>query len=281
MRDVVVIESIEDARIAAYRNLRKRGGEGERGTFVAENLKVLRRLLQSDVEICSFFALERYYAEFHEALDAKGVPEMARFIADKSLMNEIVGFALHEGAMALARTPEILRVETAATVLPLPAVCLSGVADAENVGAIVRNAAAFGVQSVIVDGASASPYLRRAVRVSLGGVFALRVYGSDDLERDIGLIRRARPERRVFALETSPEAAPLHTARLNDGETYCLVVGSEARGIPDSHRAACEKTLVISMPDANAAAVNSLNVAAASAVALHHFALARSVFERR
>ncbi len=184
-------------------------------------------------------------------------------------MNEIVGFAMHEGVMALAEAPPVPHLFDSLRTLAFPAVCLCGVIDAENVGAIVRNCAAFGVRSLIVDAATCSPYLRRAVRVSLGGIFALKVYRTAHLPEALKELRQTRPGARSVALETSAEALPLHTISLQ--QDTVLIFGSEAQGIPNEVLRAVDVIATIPMPTLAAFdAVNSLNVAASTAIALYH-----------
>jgi tRNA G18 (ribose-2'-O)-methylase SpoU len=185
-------------------------------------------------------------------------------------MGAIVGYAMHEGVMALAVVPEMPYLSEYVRTIALPAVCLCGVADAENVGAIVRNCAAFGVRSLIVDSATCSPYLRRAVRVSLGGIFALAVYRTANLPAALEEMKHYRPLSHSVALETSPKAHSLATFPLSEESVF--IFGSEAHGIPQEVLSVCDAVVQIPMmPIADTDAVNSLNVAASTAIALYHW----------
>jgi tRNA G18 (ribose-2'-O)-methylase SpoU len=268
---MTVITSLDDPRIAPYRSLRDISTRNAvEKLFVVENSKVIRRLLTSDCEIRSFFATKHYYEEFAPLLDARSLTPAERLIADDALMNTIVGYNLHEGVMALAVVPDMPYFSEHFRTIELPAVCLCGVADAENVGAIVRNCAAFGVRSLIIDSATCSPYLRRAVRVSLGGIFALRVYRTTDLVSALEEMKHSRPLSRSIALETSIQAHSLATFPFSDESV--LIFGSEASGLPSNLLSVCDAVVEIPMtPLAAYDAVNSLNVAASTAIALYHW----------
>ncbi|MCU0427864.1 MAG: RNA methyltransferase [Candidatus Kapabacteria bacterium] len=267
---MIPIVSIDDPRIAPFRSLRDISQRNAATTlFVVENSKIIRRLLKSSCEVRTFFATAAYYEEFTPLLDAKGVSPHERLFAEESLMNEIVGFAMHEGVMALAEAPPVPHLFDSLRTLAFPAVCLCGVIDAENVGAIVRNCAAFGVRSLIVDAATCSPYLRRAVRVSLGGIFGLQVYRTANLPEALEELRHTRPQVRSIALETSVDALPLHTFPRQQETMF--IFGSEAKGIPSEVLRAVDAVATIPMPTLAAFdAVNSLNVAASTAIALYH-----------
>jgi tRNA G18 (ribose-2'-O)-methylase SpoU len=245
---------------------------------IAEGAKVVKRLLQSGVQMKSFFATERYYQQFAAEIAAKQArAELSAehcFIAEKSLMSSIVGYKLHEGIMALAEEPTVQNLYDAARTITLPAVFLHGVVDSENVGAIVRNCVAFGIRSLITDKATSSPYLRRAVRVSLGSIFGMQVYTSYNPHEDLQELKETRGVQ-VVAAETHPHAIPLHDCTFP--QEYILCFGSEGYGISEDIVQGADVLVEIRMkPDATATfAVNSLNVAASSAIILHHAQMQR------
>lgn len=268
---MIAITSLDDPRIAPYRSLREISSRHvEEKLFVVENSKVIRRLLTSKCEVRSFFATRHYHEEFAALLDAKGLAWEQRLTADDTVMSAIVGYALHEGVMALAVVPHIPYFSEHLRTLELPAVCLCGVADAENVGSIVRNCAAFGVRSLVVDSATCSPYLRRAVRVSLGGIFALTVYRTSNLASALEEMRHSRPSVQHIALETSVQARSLHTVFFSQESIF--IFGSEAHGLSADILSACDLVVEIPMtPLTGYDAANSLNVAASTAIALYHW----------
>ena len=269
---MTIITSLDDPRIAPYRSLRELSRRtGSDRLFIVENSKVIRRLLKSDCAVRSFFATPHYYEELATLLAAKQLAPEQCFVADEALMSRIVGYALHEGVMALALAPEMPYLLPNLRTIELPAVCLCGLADAENVGAIVRNCAAFGVRSLVVDNATCSPYLRRAVRVSLGGIFALSVYRTENLAETLTEIKHLRPSMRTIALETRLDAHGLDSYPIP--QESMLLFGSEGAGIAAEVLAACDAVVQIPMQPLPAFdAVNSLNVAASTAVVLYHLA---------
>jgi tRNA G18 (ribose-2'-O)-methylase SpoU len=269
--DMITITSPADSRIQPYTSMTNATQLYER-IVVVEGAKVVKRILQSSLRLVSFFATARYYEQFASELhDKQQRNELAAehcYIADKTLMSEIVGYELHEGVMALAKEPIIRNFYDEIRTIALPAVCLSGVVDAENVGAIVRNCAAFGVQSLIIDGTTSSPYLRRAVRVSLGGIFGMRVFHSyhlaDELY-DLKQIRRAR----VVAADLSPSALSL--ASYTFPQNFVLLFGSEGSGLSHESLSAADDLVQIPIYPSSESpfAVHSLDVAAASAIMLY------------
>lgn len=268
------ITSTNDKRIEPYKLMTQAALLFERErVVVAEGAKVVRRILQSDLQIVSLFASERYYEQFSQELQAKLqrgelLPAQC-YTADKTLMSEIVGYKLHEGVMALAQAPEQHNLYDTTRTIALPAVFLSGVVDSENVGAIVRNCVAFGIRSLIVDEETSSPYLRRAVRVSLGGIFGMTVYSSFDLRSDIHELKETRGVR-IIAAETGSDAITLTSYHFP--EEYILFFGSEGYGLRSEVLSVVDDIIQIPiLANANTAfAVNSLNVAAATAVMLYH-----------
>src|SRR5207248_4697265 len=113
------------------------------------------------------------------------------YLAEKSILEKLVGFSMFQGVLAVAQIPA---AHTLATVLeqsahPYLFAAVEGLSNAENVGAIVRNCAAFGVQALFVDRTSSSPFLRRAVRSSMGAIFRLPVVEGVDLAQTLYALR--------------------------------------------------------------------------------------------
>lgn len=184
------------------------------------------------------------------------------YIADQKLLEAIVGFRLHQGVMAVARVPDdgmiadCLRDQTRGLV-----VALDGITSAENVGVIVRNCSAFGVDAVITGNTSASAYLRRAVRNSMGTVFKMRTYHASSLPETL-------IELKTFYGFTICAAHPAGNIALSDAQfakKTVVVFGSEGEGTSDEVLNLADE--LISIPMRNG--TDSINVAAASAVFLY------------
>ena len=173
-------------------------------------------------------------------------------------MNEIVGFKLHAGILALAKEPD----EAGFADFGNNIVVLNALADPENVGAIVRNAAAFRINSIIYDNKSCSPYLRRAVRVSLGNIFNCRHRRSDDLKNDL-LYLRSEFGYLLIAAEITNTSVSLDSFKFP--AKYAVIFGSEGYGVSPEILKICDYIVHIPIN----LQCDSINVAASSAVFFH------------
>lgn len=226
---------------------------------MAEGEKVVRRLLSSSLRIRSLLLSPEWLERMTPLFAAGAAPEAEIFVTTRSLLREIVGFRFHQGIMALAEVPP----EPTTDALPSPhlLVALDGLHHAENVGVVVRNAAALGADGVIVSETSASPFLRRAVRNSMGAVFRLPVFHPDSLGRMLAELFE-RHATRLIAADASG-STPLAEADVVGN--LCVVVGNEQRGIAPEILERCTERVRIPMDRET----DSLNVASALAVMLY------------
>jgi tRNA G18 (ribose-2'-O)-methylase SpoU len=238
--------------------------------FIAEGEKVAVRLFESGLEVVSVL-LTPSWLEAHRSQIEILQPAPEVFVAEKELVETIVGFPLHQGIMALGRVPKPTTTESllSSAARPWLFVALDGLANAENVGVLVRNAVAFGATAIAAGETSSSPYLRRAVRNSMGNVFRIPVLHPasltawlEDLRDDHGV--------RIIAADADASATSLHTCDLRGD--VCLVFGSEGMGLRPEVLGRCHERAFIPMQEG----VDSLNVASASAVALYEAARQRS-----
>lgn len=182
-------------------------------------------------------------------------------VAPQELFDRVAGYPVHRGAMALAVRPA--EREAASVVAGAGAVLVvEGVNDFENLGALFRNAAAFGVGAVLLDPTTADPLYRRCVRVSLGHV--MRVPFARVGDWPSGLSELSRAGFSLVALTPASERSVDEVARARP-ERVAVVVGAEGPGLSPDALAACDIRARIPM----ATGVDSLNVATAAAVALH------------
>lgn len=257
----VRIDSADDPRIAGYRAIRERDLVGREHRFVAEGKVVLNVL----------FAARRFAAESALVLDrrldgmketlALAPAEMPVYAASQAVMDEIAGFHIHRGVLALGRRRGDEDVDALLSGLPGDAlvVALCGISNHDNVGAIFRNAAAFEVDAVLLDATCCDPLYRKAIRVSVGA--ALKVPFAT-LPDETAL--SAALERHGFAqLALSPAGTDDIVDIRRDGRT-ALWLGAEGHGLPAATMARM-RTVRIAMSDA----FDSLNVATAGAIALH------------
>ncbi|MEM8875115.1 MAG: RNA methyltransferase [Planctomycetota bacterium] len=223
-------------------------GLRQRGYFVAEGDTVVRRLLQSDFDVRAVLAKPKKVEALSDVLRGEV------FEASQANMRVITGYDFHRGALAVGR----------ATLQPVPAtlggwvVALSGINDPENLGALIRIAAAFGCTAVVLDGGCHDPFYRRVIRVSMGHIFRMPVYEVADLPAWI-----AAQTSPTFAADLHADAVELRT--VEPTEAGVIVLGSEFAGVPEGVAAACDYHVMIPM----AGGVDSLNVSIAGAVFLH------------
>ncbi len=278
------IASLDLPELAPYRTLKRSAEHEALGIFVAEGDKVVRRLLASSFGVSSVLLLEKRRAEFEPLLRARTEPDIPVYVAtDKAILEELIGFELFQGVLAIGKIPAPPTLETvfAASAPPRFFVALDELCNAENIGALVRNCAAFGVQALLVGETSSSPFLRRSVRNSMGAIFQLPVVELNQQRSKLAdpTQPRRRDEPKVTLVETLQElrahgvrcvAAHPHTSgrtlsQADFSGDCCVVFGSEGHGISEAVLAACDEAVAI--PRAND--VDSLNVGAAAAAFLY------------
>lgn len=226
-----------------------RGRRHPEGMFVGDGDKVVRRMLQTTrVEkiLCTADWVERL--PIPPGVDVR--------IAEKSTLFAIVGFRLHQGLMALGEVPKEK---------PLSGtfhVALDGLANAENVGAILRTCAAFGVDGVIIGPGTASPWLRRSVRVSLAAPLVVPIHSTQDLPATLAPLN-------AYAAHIHGSKVDYRT--IDYRKPVCLVLGSEPLGVTDPVLSACKGVIYIPM----ATEWDCLNVAASAAVLMAEVARQR------
>jgi len=263
---VATITSVDDPadpRIDDFRDLthsdRRPDRPGGRGLVIAEGVVVVRRLLGSPYPLRSVLGVPRRIAELANDLADFDVPA---YETDADTMATAVGFHLNRGVLAVAdRAPEpdpadLLRDARVVAVL-------EGVNDHENLGSLFRNAAALGVDAVLLGPRCSDPLYRRSVRVSMGHVLRVR-FGPLGGEWPASLKVLRDNGFRVAALTPGADATPIGAAGLL-GERVALLLGAEGPGLTDEALAAADIRVRIPM----ASGVDSLNVATAAAVAFH------------
>ncbi|WP_114390639.1 TrmH family RNA methyltransferase [Notoacmeibacter marinus] len=260
MADLIRITHCDDPAIASYRNVRERDLAGRQKLFVAEGTVVLNVLLTSGRHaVHSLFLLENRLAGLADLL-AKVPDGVPVYVADRTIMDEVAGFPIHRGVLALGYR------ETGQTAPAFPAgrslvMGLVGIANHDNMGSLFRNAAAFGVDAILMDETCCDPLYRKAIRVSVGAALKLP---SMTIGPASEMIARLRAE--AYTIYATSPSAGLVLEDAPRAERVALLFGAEGDGLPDDILAETDG-LRIGM----AADFDSLNVAAASAIALHHF----------
>jgi tRNA G18 (ribose-2'-O)-methylase SpoU len=265
---VIIITRLDDARVALYRNLKDRELERRGRHFIAEGEHLTRRLLASDFPIESVMLAERRVAEL-----APNVPEhVPVYVVSTELMNGIVGLKFHSGVLACGRRKERQTIDQ---VVPrdkadLTIVICPEIANAENLGTMIRIAAGFGADAIILGERCHDPFWRQSVRVSMGAIFQLPIAQSDDLLRDL---RRLRDEWHVELVASVLDDAAEPLAQAKRGRKLGILFGNEAQGLGREWLDACERRVTIPMKRGT----DSLNVAVAAGIFLYHFTSLASV----
>ncbi|MCP4591576.1 MAG: RNA methyltransferase [bacterium] len=256
------VATLDAPGLEVYRHLKDRDLKCREGMFIAEGLEVVRRLLRSDFRIHSLLVTPGKLERLLPDLPAGG----RVFIADQSQMEEIAGFAIHRGAVACGFRRAKPDLETALTAAGPTGtvVVIEKVRDAQNVGLVIRSAAAFHA-SLIVTCGCCDPFYRRAIRVSMGNVFRLPIYDTNDAVSDLQILRR-RLGLTLIAAEVSAQAVPLHT--ITRPPRTALLLGSEGSGLSDELLAICDHRVVIPVDRSS----DSLNVATAAGIFLYTLA---------
>jgi len=253
---VIRIEEPDDSRLAPYFNLQS--GKHTPDSFIIESPRLVERLLASSFKAHSLLTTENHLEKVL-SLAPKGVP---LFLASPELLKEVVGFNLHRGCLAHAGAPDTTLSTHLAEKEPRLSVLLEGLADPANVGAIIRNAAAFGADLVICDPKAASPFTRKATRASAGQIFRIPVAIASP-ENAINQMRAHDPGLTIIA--TTGRAGVQALDEIPPAQHTMLIFGNEGTGVTPLLREMadiCGRINIV--PE-----VDSLNAAAASAVALH------------
>lgn len=258
----IPITDLDLPELQPYRTLRRQEEHYRQRIFVAEGEKTLRRLLATEFVVVSVLLTNEWLAVF-EPLLRNRAEQIRVYVAEKSLLETLTGFAMFQGVMAVARIPERPSLEQILkqSAKPNLFVATDGVGNAENLGTLVRNCAAFSVDALFISQSSSSPFLRRAVRSSMGGVFKIPVLEKLDLAGTFQELRR----RKVRCIGAHPHANGKTLPDLDLTGDCCIVFGNEAHGISESVLAACDEVAAVPMP----INVDSMNVSSAGAVFLY------------
>jgi tRNA G18 (ribose-2'-O)-methylase SpoU len=261
---VLTIEDPEDPRLADYREIRDAERRRRDGTFIAEGRQVVRRLLSAGrYRVRSALVTPPALHALGEALAAAEVPT---YLVRQDIVEAVVGMEFHHGCLAAGeRGAEPTAEAVLAEALRSRLVVLEGLGDSSNVGALFRNALAFGVGAVFLAPGTADPLYRKAIRVSSGATVALPFARLADWPRDLERLRAAG----YTVLALTPRAEAVDIGELGDGRLLparlALLLGTEGRGLSAEALAAADLQIRIPM----APEMDSLNVAAAGAIALH------------
>ena len=274
---IIRTDTLEDERLDAYARLTEAQLrcklEPEKGIFIAESGKVIERALAGGMEPLSLLMEEKWLEPMAGVIERaeQANPNLPVFTAPHDELAKLCGYELTRGALGAFRRPRPLSVAEACEGARRIAV-LEDITNHTNVGAIFRSAAALGIDAVLVTPACYDPLYRRAVRVSMGTVFQIPWTRIGEEARNwshdgIPLLHSLGFTTAAMAL--SNDSVSLRDPRLKACNKLALVLGTEGDGLSKATIARCDYTVKIPMYHN----VDSLNVAAASAVAFWELAV--------
>jgi len=262
--EIIQLAESDDPRLRDYTDLRdvslRRLLETERGLYIAEGEKVIRRAVLAGHRPRSFLLAPRWIETLRDVLDDC---DASCYALDERRIENVTGFHVHRGALAAMHRPAPREAADVARDARRILVA-EDLVDHTNVGAVMRNVAALGFDAVLLSPRCADPLYRRSVKVAMGAVFSLpyaRIddwYAAPDLLRSQGFTS--------YALTLADDAVPLDEISPNEGR-IAVIVGSEGPGLTERWRLGADHRVTIPM----ALGVDSLNVAACTAIACWHF----------
>jgi tRNA G18 (ribose-2'-O)-methylase SpoU len=233
--------------------------------FVAEGIRVVERLLVSDFEVHSVLMTDRRQSRIEPLIP----DEIPIYFVSREMARDLIGYEFHSGVMACGvrtHNPE-LRTLVPGEAQRSTIVACSHITDMDNMGTIIRTAAAFGVAGLLLSHNCADAFSRRGLRISMGNALYLPIVRCNDLAEDLSYFHDLHGFE-VVATVLADEAGQLAGAERS--ERTVLVFGNEGYGISPDVLAVCNRRVTIPVGPQS----DSLNVAVAAGIFLHHFASA-------
>ncbi|MEU9311193.1 RNA methyltransferase [Streptomyces sp. NPDC048256] len=284
MADLITVEDPDDPRLRDYTGLTdvelRRKREPAEGLFIAEGEKVIRRARDAGYEMRSMLLSAKWVDVMRDVIDELPAPVYA---VSPELAERVTGYHVHRGALAsMQRKPlpaaaELLQAARR-TVVPGSAghhplepsddagqrvAVFEGFVDHANLGAAFRSAAALGIKAILLSPDCADPLYRRAIKVSMGAVFSVPYARFDAWPAGLDVVRDAGYD--ILAMTPDEKATPLDELNPARFEKSAIMLGSEGHGLSTYALRAADEWVRIPM----SAGIDSLNVAAASAVAFY------------
>ena len=270
MVSIIEIQNFSDPALDLYARLTENQllnrADPENALFIAESPLVIGRALDAGCKPVSFLMERQHIEGKGREILARCCQDVPVYTAEESVLAQLTGFHLTRGMLCAMRRPKLPSVEEVCRSARRIAV-LENVMNPTNIGAIFRSAAALGMDAVLLTCAGSDPLYRRASRVSMGNVFLIPwTYLPEEgdwtqLLRSFGF--------RTVAMALRDYSVRLDDPRLAAEEKLAIVMGTEGDGLASTTIASCDYTVKIPMYRG----VDSLNVAAASAVAFYELGL--------
>ena len=268
-RQIIRINDPHDPRIAEFRDIRERDLVGRHGHFIAEGTVVLRMLAAAHVSADARFRAEKLLL-LENRLEGLGEilaafpAEVPVYVASAAVLDQIAGFHLHRGVLALGSRMLEQGADALLNALPekaLVGVCC-GISNHDNIGSIFRNAAAFGVSALLLDETCCDPLYRKALRVSVGSVLSVPFARGGAALSLLETVDRAG-----FAIFGLSPRGEIDIRNVPKGNRVALVTGTEGEGLPAHIMERFQTARIPQMPQ-----LDSLNAATATGIALYEMA---------
>ena len=252
-----------DPAVQVFRDVKERDLTGRQGMFIAEG-EVVLNVLTSEASACQAVAVliaDKRLAALTPVLSRLD-EDVPIYLAPQEVLDQVAGFHLHRGILALGRKPEPVSLDQFLDGLPDRAVLVAacGIGNHDNMGGLFRNAAAFGAQGLLLDSTCCDPFYRKAIRVSVGAVLRTPFIAGLDASDMV-----ARLQGRGFDVLALTPSATEALSELKPAPRTVILLGSEGPGLSKDVIDRCHGIGIRMF-----GGFDSLNVAATSAVALHH-----------
>lgn len=257
---IISITDPKDARLEPYRNIKERDLVQRQLQFIAEGKTVLQVLVdQSRFGLHSLLILENRLAGIQSIIE-KVPDQIPIYVVPQNVIDHVVGFPMHRGVLAIGQRPAAISQLPDNTNNWKRIVALSALSNHDNVGSIFRNAAAFEVDAVFLDRQCCDPLYRKAIRVSVGGVFKVPFFIFDSIAEIANWL--AAQDFEIIALSPNGQ---MELNRWNPSKRSSIILGAEGEGLPDDILTKL-KTVKVEMTGG----FDSLNVSMTSGIVLHH-----------
>lgn len=252
------VYDVNDRRLDFYRDLRHAQTlHTSSKVFLTDGEKITLSILHSSLHVRSILLTQELYEKHLPSIQSKVAADTC-YVMSKRDMDILIGFDLHSPMMSIVEEPVSISMSS----MKGPIIALNGIVNSDNVGGIIRNAIGLGFESIITDSTTSSPYLRRAVRVSMGTIAFAACSTSTNLGKDLLMLKKERSIP-IISAEITPISKNVSSYKFPPD--FILVFGSEGYGISNDILAISDE--IVHIPMSNS--VNSLNVSSSSAVILH------------
>lgn len=274
---MITIDDISDIRIDDYRDIRDRdlmGVDGRRGLFIGEAVLVVEVMLSYPGMTRSVLASEQQAGRLEAMIASSNSPETPLYVASQELIESIAGFDIHRGVLACGERPLDEERSLDAVIPPdgvdATVLVCDRINNIDNIGMLFRNAAAFGVDAIVLSPDCHDPLYRKSLRVSIGHALRIPFHRARDWN---ATLRTLKEDHDIALIGTSLDAGATPLEELATPGRVGLVMGSEFDGMREETIRACDHIARIPM----APGTDSLNVGVAAAVCLNRFSRANRV----